>query len=137
MLKHRLQMAGMGIAGFFIGYGSSMIEEYFQRDDPVISAVADTSARYLGRIAASDVEDTAVPALADALLRDYFPSPDDILFPELYASCLQLGIYTQSWPESCWGPIQQLLIQMLQEELAVPEDHPNQPPNQNSPLPPN
>ncbi|MDP3640203.1 MAG: hypothetical protein Q8R53_03310 [Nanoarchaeota archaeon] len=134
-LKHRLQMIGMGIAGLCLGYDGSMIEEYLQRDDMFISAVEEASARSLGRMAASQVEDTAVPALADALLRDYFPSPDDIIFPELYTSCLQLGIYSQTWPEACWDPVQQLLIQMLREELAVPV--PFQPQNQNSPLPPN
>ncbi|HLC97955.1 MAG TPA: hypothetical protein VJC21_04205 [Candidatus Nanoarchaeia archaeon] len=131
-LKHRLQMIGMGIAGLFIGYESSMVEEFFQHDDTFIAGVENASARSLGRMAASYVEDTAVPALADAVLRDYFPSAEHILFPELYKSCLQLGIYNQSWPESCWDPVQQLLIQMLQEELDVPQDFQNQ----NSPLPP-
>ena len=131
-LKHRLQMAGMGIAGLFIGYEGGMVEEYFQRDDTFISAVEEESDRSLGRIVASDIEDTAVPALADAVLRGYFPSAEHILFPELYKSCLQLGIYTQSWPEPCWGPVQQLLFQMLQEELDVPQDFQNK----NSPLPP-
>ena len=131
-LKHRLQMAGMGIAGLFIGYEGGMVEEYFQRDDTFIAGVENASARSLGRMAASQVEDTAVPALADALLRDYFPAADAIIFPELYNSCLQLGIYSQTWPESCWGPVQQLLFQMLQEELDVPQDFQNK----NSPLPP-
>ncbi|MBI1969023.1 hypothetical protein HYS49_03875 [Candidatus Woesearchaeota archaeon] len=136
-LKHRLQMAGMGIAGLFMGYEGSMIEEHFQRDDYFISALEEASARSLGMMAASQVEDTAVPSLAAALLRDYFPSPGDIIFPELYNSCLQLGIYTQSWPEACWGPVQQLLIRMLREELAVPVPFLHQPQNQNSPLPSN